>query len=385
MEFGFFDLLRETVNDAFNRFYYLREDTEGKFKPTTEWMEKWYNIMNNDLFQGMLGGCTLTQFTTGRGSNGNSLGWFKMDVPNLRYVVSTQEIYKTDYYGNRIRINRSNFEEECKPTIALNVNYSSSEESWLEVLVHEMCHYYTYMNGKCPKQAHGPEFRQIASFVARMSNGRFSIQRVVSADSMQSFELDTEVVDKKLKNIFALVVFRDDEVRLITTSSQKCYDEVLHYSRDNDTIRLYTDKNFLKFVFDGGIQFKNFRSYRFYNLRNFPNIIKNLDNFNYKTVKNGRQQEEPPQLPNEPEQNKPQEKNRQNVSFNGNFAIIRDGGKFNVIDKAKRKMVFSNSVDNIWFKNGIWIYQDGKDYFITRNEPYNWSKIAKKEIIRYIN
>lgn len=387
MEFGFFDLLRETVNDAFNRFYYLREDTEGKFKPTTEWMEKWYTIMNNDLFQGMLGGCRLTQFTTGRGSNGNSFGWFKMDVPKLYWERDTKRLYKVNH-GLKVYINRNNFVAECNPTIALNSNYSATEEGWLGVLVHEMCHYYTFMDGICPKQAHGPEFKQIGSIVARRSNGRFSIDTLMDDASSKLFELDADIYDKKLKGMFALVIYKGNEVRLVTTSSRKCYDDVINSSKGDETIRLY-DKDLLNSIWNEGFNFGNSRKYMYYSIEDKQNILKKLDEFPYKTVKNGRQQEpkqeEPTQLPNEPEQSQPQEKNRQNVSFNGNFAIIRDGGKFNVIDKAKRKMVFSNSVDNIWFKNGIWIYQDGKNYFITRNEPYNWSKIAKKEIIRFIN
>ena len=53
-------------NKLFNESYLrLTEDEEHsteKIKPTTEWMTKWYDIMNKRLFNGELGACILRPF-----------------------------------------------------------------------------------------------------------------------------------------------------------------------------------------------------------------------------------------------------------------------------------------------------------------------------------
>ena len=59
-----------------------------------------------------------------------------------------------------------------------------------------MCHYYTYMSGFVPKQAHGREFRDIASIIAYRSNYTITIQRLASAEQMEGYELDSEVKAK---------------------------------------------------------------------------------------------------------------------------------------------------------------------------------------------
>lgn len=52
------------------------ENSEIKFKPTTEWVQANYYKLNKELFNGKLGLCKLRPFTKGKGANGNILGWF---------------------------------------------------------------------------------------------------------------------------------------------------------------------------------------------------------------------------------------------------------------------------------------------------------------------
>ena len=54
------------------------------FKPTVEWMAQKYQEMNEKLFGGELGYCDFNIFTTGRGSEGGTLGWFKITARNIR-------------------------------------------------------------------------------------------------------------------------------------------------------------------------------------------------------------------------------------------------------------------------------------------------------------
>ena len=131
-----------------------------KFKPTTEWMSQKYNEMNSQLFDNRLGECNFRIFTTGKGSQGRVLGRFGLDGLNykdIRISKYTGKMYiPGNWYHSEININKNNFIEVCEPYIELNGNYSATEEGWLNTLIHEMCHYYTYMNGICPKQSHGP-------------------------------------------------------------------------------------------------------------------------------------------------------------------------------------------------------------------------------------
>ena len=49
-----------------------------KIHVTVEWMAKKYEEMNQQLFGGALGACRFKVFTTGKGSQGGTLGWFKI-------------------------------------------------------------------------------------------------------------------------------------------------------------------------------------------------------------------------------------------------------------------------------------------------------------------
>ena len=57
------------------------------------------------------------------------------------------------------------------------------------------------MNGRCPGQAHGKEFYAIGNIVSSSSNGRFTIQRLATAEEMKEWELSPEMQAKKDKRI----------------------------------------------------------------------------------------------------------------------------------------------------------------------------------------
>ena len=149
-------------------------------KPTVEWMSEQYNTFNRELFGGRLGDCSFALFTSGIGSQGNRLGQFAMRTTGLKAEYRGGRMFKY-VYGSRVYVDKDNFVAMCNPTIELNGNYSATQEGWIGTLIHEMCHYADYMYGYCPKQGHGPSFREIASVVSARSNGRFSIKRLASA------------------------------------------------------------------------------------------------------------------------------------------------------------------------------------------------------------
>lgn len=203
------------------------EANDMGFVLNVQWMSEKYDEMNSLLFDGKLMECDFGIFTSGRGSEGGVLGWFKMTGKNLKGRRSTRRLFKR-YGWDEIDINRGNFVELCKPRIELNGNYSGKEESFLTTLVHEMCHYYTYMDGYMPVQAHGREFRSICSMVQMKSNGRFTIQRLATAEQMSGLELNDEMKEKRKKRIESkkskttVLIYwdRDGKTKLVTTTSQ---------------------------------------------------------------------------------------------------------------------------------------------------------------------
>lgn len=52
----------------------MMDISSEKIRPTVEWMREKYDELNSWLFGGQLGGCNFNIFTTGRGSQGGTLG-----------------------------------------------------------------------------------------------------------------------------------------------------------------------------------------------------------------------------------------------------------------------------------------------------------------------
>ena len=158
---------------------------------TTDWMSEKFNEMNTLLFGGVLKPCKLTIFTKGKGSHGNTLGWYH---PKPEYGASYErckkgwQAYFKDSEGNKFMITEEDYNYYFNPEIKLNGNYNWTEKAALSTLVHEMCHYYTFRDGFAPKQAHGPEFRKIAAEVSKKSNEFFTVKRIASAEQMGQME-----------------------------------------------------------------------------------------------------------------------------------------------------------------------------------------------------
>lgn len=217
------------------------------FKPTTEWMTAKYAEMNSELFGGKLGSCDFGIFTTGRGSQGGVLGWFKITGSGIRIKRSNRSLYRKGLNGLDIYVDNKNFYNICKPRIELNGNYLGTEKGFLTTLVHEMCHYYTFMNGYVPVQCHGREFKEIANIVSIKSNGLFTIQRLASAEHMSELELNDEMKEKRAKRAInkkigaiAVVIYKQDgQVRLILTKNESLINSIVNFeSKKKDTVKI---------------------------------------------------------------------------------------------------------------------------------------------------
>jgi hypothetical protein len=254
----------------------MNKKKEKTFKPNIQWMAKKYEEMNQELFYGQLGDCDFGIFTTGKGSEGNILGWFKTKGGNIRIDRYSRRMFINGW--ERIYIDRNNFVELCQPTIELNGNYSGTEHGFLATLVHEMCHYYTFMDGYCPRQCHGFEFREIGSIVTSRSNGTFTIQRLASAEEMSELELSDEMKAKrerrlanKKAKVFALFNYKKDgQIQLTITSNDFLIMDIVASTKlRNDSIKIMksNEQGLIEELFSYGYK-KNMRTWRFWNIEN---------------------------------------------------------------------------------------------------------------------
>lgn len=264
----------------------------------TKWLENKYNEFNATYFGNKLGMCDFGMFTTGKGSRGNCLGHFFLQTDKvygkLRYDKATRKIFILRPNGERVFITYHNFYEECHPTIELNGNYRWTEEGAEDTLIHEMCHYYTYKNGWYPKQSHGYEFKEIAYAVSRASNGRFTIQRLATAEEMTRMELDSTIkaqndkrLEKKIDKCVVGIIYTDNgDVRLTLAADLGV---ILNISKGIYTNRILeikasSDDNLKLLLFANGYHSIS-RSYRFWRIQDKPiyDKIRN-GNFEFATV-----------------------------------------------------------------------------------------------------
>ena len=275
--------------------------TEGeKFKVTTEWMADRYEKANRELFGGVLGECYFEAQPT-RPSN---LGNFRMNVNpgELAYAKIDRRMFKKGHnydplawggYEGKIYINRDNFFKYCNPTIRMNTMYTGTEASLYNTLVHEMCHYYTYMDGRVPAQAHGREFRDIAMIVSDRSNGAFTIQRLASAEEMEGYQLDDDVKVRTRKHNtphYYLEFLNDgsDKVRLSNLNATG-FKTMLTFRQLDSTVIELKNEEIANKLYDKGYRQQS-RNYSFWTLYRGGEIVTEIlmDNDNYSLVYQGK-------------------------------------------------------------------------------------------------
>ena len=264
-------------------------NSDEKFVPTVDWIAEKYFELNEWLFKGKLGNCLFEIYTTGKGME-TTLGHFRFTGTNIKYDKRTRQMYYAGY-GLKENINADNFVHYTRPMIGLNGNYKRTEHMWLNTLVHEMCHYYTFMNGRVPVQAHGTEFRHIGSIVGIRSNGIFDIKRLCDAENIG--ELDGEIAarrkardDKKKSNMTALFIFmKNAEIRLVTTTKQSLVNEIVGKSNGLTCKKIVatSDANFIEYLWSLGYK-NNMSTYRYWSIKD-KSIIDELKKYKTETLK----------------------------------------------------------------------------------------------------
>lgn len=284
---------------------YNRVNMEKKFIPTPQWMKEKYDELNASLFMGKLGECGFNVFTTGRGSGGSVLGWFKITGHGIKIERRNGRMFRENYWDVEY-VNKNNFVDLCKPVIELNGNYTGTEHGFMSTLVHEMCHYYNYMEGWAPKQAHGREFREIGYIVAARSNGMFTVQRIASAEQMSELELNDEMkakkqqrLERKKASVNAIVVYRGTGHVELTISSNKMLIGTIQQSaeRKEEKFHVSNDANVIEFLFSKGYR-KNMRTWRFWYIEDKP-WLKELEAL-LESNENDEDEEEPVDVPYKP-------------------------------------------------------------------------------------
>lgn len=253
------------------------ENLNKTFQPNEQWMAEKYAEMNSQLFGGKLGECNFGVFTTGRGMEGGTLGWFKITSRNIRVDRYSRRMFKTTGW-DKVYVNKENFYYMCQPKIELNGNYFGTEHGFLATLVHEMCHYYTYMNGYCPRQGHGREFKEIGMIVSSRSNGMFTIQRLATAEEMNELELNDEMKAKRAKrlankkaSVTAVIAFtQEGKVKLTITSNPRLIDMITTSEKERGSNVVATnDADVIEFLFSKNYK-KNMRTWRYWSLEDKP-------------------------------------------------------------------------------------------------------------------
>lgn len=366
---------------------YLNEDmnSEEKFKPTTEWMEKWYDIMNARLFNNMLQECILEPSNK---LGGRTLGCFSITGQNIIIKLHNRRMYKHDVWYGDEPINDENFVILCRPTIRLNSHYSATQSAWINTLVHEMCHYYNYMNGIVPKQSHGPEFRSIASIVASRSDGKITIQRLASAEEMQNYELDDEIkqrnnarLERKRNNVkVVIVVLRKGEIRLVNTTSEKLIDEIVNLHPNQEVYYIGTCQNHNLNEFLSKLGYNNvMRTYRYWSVEGKPWLKEVLK---YKWTKENGQCNNLAQALGMEEEVNDNSENKEDMETNNDYKlgykIIQDGSGYNLLDQHNNK-TFGKPVDKIWFDDNENCYYFKNSRFTYKGMPRNWKQINVSE------
>ena len=284
-------------------------NSDEKFTPTVDWIADKYFELNEWLFNGRLGNCLFEVFTRGEGME-TSMGHFRFTGRGIKYSERTGQMYYYPDYGQKEKIDADNFALYTKPMIGLNGNYKRTEYMWLNTLVHEMCHYYTYMGGRRPVQAHGIDFRQIASIVGIRSNGIFDIKRICDAEN--AGELDEKIAarrqardENKKSKMTALLVFRTNgDVQLITTTYQKIIDVVIANNNKPVCKRILAtnDKSYIEYLWGEGYKHnispsKSGTNYKYWSVQG-EDLVDEIKNYDF-TVLKGEPMNEAYQFTNE--------------------------------------------------------------------------------------
>lgn len=172
-------------------------------KPTVEWMKEKYIQFNNQIFNNYLEMPILKAEPISK----RVLGCFSFE-PQIEVRAKKSDMhmyYYDDFEGKYKYISHDNFLQIMNPSITLNTIWDCEEINLENTLIHEMCHYRTYIDGFCPKKVHGQEFTYWGAVVNLKSDGKYKITTYCDTYSEGS-KLDDATALKYSKNLCGIYV-----------------------------------------------------------------------------------------------------------------------------------------------------------------------------------
>lgn len=123
--------------------------------------------------------------------------------PTLQYVEEKFDYYNNLCFGGQLprplikltqrreSIGRTNMSQRCidgkyirNASIEISIRYDYPEVEYIDTIVHEMIHYYMWMNNIDEESAHGPKFRAIMNEITQKYGIRITIQCDESEEAM---------------------------------------------------------------------------------------------------------------------------------------------------------------------------------------------------------
>ena len=347
-------------------------------KPDQNWIEQKYNDFNIKYFNGKLGSCTLKC----QPSNRNYLGIFTLDTNDIEFDRDTGRM-SINHFGNRLYVDSESFVALCCPLISLNTNYDAPESSWENTLIHEMCHYYTYMDGYVPKQGHGKEFKAIARRLYEKTNGEIVITTYDKTGNFtQTNQKKLQSVEKRKNNkidstFVALTILSDNSLSL-QMLKENTLKILLKFSKD---FVIYSSNNeLITKLFERGFN-RVFRTLGRYWSITDPRTIDLLNQYEF-IDKNGDTAPSIKYLLGMEDDNNNNIFNSNN-DWHLNYKIIHDQNGYNLINKQGKK-VFNVNVDSIIFDENkqLFIMKFGK--YTKIGKPGNWENLTTESRNNYI-
>lgn len=346
-------------------------------KPDQDWIEQKYNEFNKRYFDGVLNSCDLIcQPCTQK-----YLGLFTL-LSKVSYDKDTGRMFVI-HFGNKIYVDYESFVGLCDPRIILNTNYDAPESSWENTLIHEMCHYYTYMDGYIPKQGHGKEFKAIAKKIYEKTDGEIVITTTdKSGNFTQTNQKILQTNEKrktnKINSTFAVLTITSDNSLSLQMLKENTLKTLLRFSKD---LVIYSSNNeLITKLFERGFSrvFRNLGPY--WSITN-PHTIDLLNQYEF-IDKNGNTAPSLKYLLGM-EDNDNNNFNTDNDNWHLDYKIIHDNNGYNLINKQGKKVLNIN-VDSIIFDENkqLFIMKFGK--FTKIGKPGNWKNLTSENRDNYI-
>ena len=353
-------------------------------KPDLDWITQKYDEFNRKYFDGVLNSCDLEC----RPCGSRYLGYFTIQGENLRYEKDSRRIFLTRFDNSRMYIDYDSFDTICAPLIVLNTNYEAPESAWKNTLIHEMCHYYTYMDGYIPKQGHWREFKDIARQLYDKTNGEIVITTYdATGDFVQTNQKILQKAEKRqtnrVSNTFATLVITSNKELLLRMFTEPTLKTFLHFCKDE--IIYCSNPDLITRLFDLGYN-RIMRKLTIYWSITNPQIIDILNEYQF-FDRNGNKAPSVKYLIGQDDDHIDDDENNNEVPLEDEwhlgYKIIRDDEGFNLVNNFGKKALNFNA-DSIIFDENKQLFIMKFGNFTKIGKPGEWKNVENESLNRHL-